>query len=220
MANIDQIAKLRGVDSFEAIHFWKQVCTEVGQNLSTHIVLLVLRALGEYASTLSPEKVAALALARLPSEKAKIVPSESKIKTSSPRPNTSVGSDKKEKLTIADSCYRPKNNRANHISMLAIRYDLDEVEAYELHELLKEMSPFDFSLSSQISRYIIHNNLGHKYPNISGIVRMRRQGDEWNFKGGFPPRIYAIICSELRLSEKCSGAKPVGFKSFKQIREN
>ena len=94
-------------------------------------------------------------------------------------------------------------------------YDLKKIEADELYELLEETRAQNFCESSELSKYIIENNLCHKYENIAGIVRMKRGEDEWDFKGGFSPYIYSIICKHLRLSKRRSSARAVGFTSFK-----
>jgi hypothetical protein len=43
---------------------------------------------------------------------------------------------------------------------------------------------------------------------------MRESGTEWDFRGGFPPHIYRIVCLELGLGDRHSNAVAVGFKSF------
>ena len=55
----------------------------------------------------------------------------------------------------------------------------------ELLLLLKELRPLKFKYSNQLSDYIVKNQLGYRYPNISGIVRMAEKGREWDFEGGF-----------------------------------
>lgn len=59
----------------------------------------------------------------------------------------------------------------------------------EFNELVKELSELGFTHSSEVSEYIVKNNLGTKYKNISGILKMKKRGDEWLFDGGFPPDI-------------------------------
>lgn len=102
-----------------------------------------------------------------------------------------------------------------NIMSLAARHELEEADANELHRLLTDMRQLHFADSGQLSAYIVQHRLGYKYPNISGIVRMREGGTEWDFHGGFPPNIYRIICEELRLDDRGTPAKPVGFKPFK-----
>lgn len=90
-------------------------------------------------------------------------------------------------------------------------------EDIEFDTLVDELKQYNFTTSGQVSRYILDNNLGRKYPNISGIVRMEKGVEAWDFNGGFPPDIYAKLCKELGLRNKRSGAKPVGFKAYKNI---
>ena len=89
-----------------------------------------------------------------------------------------------------------------------------EIENNEFQQLIAEMKPLDFTHSSQVSSYIRRNNLGLKYKNISGILTMEKDGNTWDFKGGFTPKIYAQICSELDLDNNGSNAKVVDFHSF------
>ena len=91
----------------------------------------------------------------------------------------------------------------------------EEIEALEFDQLVAEIRPLDYSESSQVSRYIMKHKLGYKYRNISGIVKMKRDVDTWDFKGGFPPYVFARLCSELGLKSKKSAARVVGFTPFK-----
>lgn len=100
---------------------------------------------------------------------------------------------------------------------LAQRYGLSPVESKELYELLAFMAPMEFTTSKQLSNFIVNQQLGRQYPNISGIVRMEQDGHEWDFNGGFPPRIYAIVCDELELSNQGTRARPIRFTSFREL---
>ena len=103
------------------------------------------------------------------------------------------------------------------VSRLAIEYQLTSIEAEELLALLQDACKQNFTYSSELSRYITDNNLGSLYPNISGIVHMKQQTDEWDFKGGFNKKTYAIVCKELNLKNKNSGAEAVGFTSYSNL---
>ena len=48
---------------------------------------------------------------------------------------------------------------------------------------------------------------------------MKKEGDEWDFPGGFPRNIYKIICEELKLRNQGTDARPVKFTSFKDINK-
>jgi hypothetical protein len=100
---------------------------------------------------------------------------------------------------------------------LRVRHDLTPLEAGELYELLIEMLPLGFTTSKQLSNHIAQHRLGRKYPNISGVVRMAEGDKEWDLKGGFPPRVYGIICTELDLTNQGTTARPVGFTPFKEF---
>ena len=93
----------------------------------------------------------------------------------------------------------------------------DEIESNEFQQLIAEMTPLGFTNSSQVSSYIMRNKLGLKYKHISGVVTMKKDGSTWDFKGGFPPKIYAEICSALDLDNNGSYAKVVSFNSFNEL---
>lgn len=88
----------------------------------------------------------------------------------------------------------------------------------EFDELVKELSLLGFTYSFEASEYIIKNNLGNKYKNISGILQMKKCGDEWSFDGGFPPYIYARLCQKLNLKNKGSQARPGQFTPYKNVK--
>lgn len=110
-----------------------------------------------------------------------------------------------------------KDSRIDEVGRLARRYRLTNAEAEEFHQLLVEMRPLGFKRSKQLSKYIVDNKLGLKYKNISGILRMEYEGETWDFRGGFPPGIYRIICKELELGNQGTKARPVKFTPFKDI---
>lgn len=88
----------------------------------------------------------------------------------------------------------------------------------EFNELVIELSALGFTHSSEVSEYIVKNNLGTKYKNISGVLLMKKCGDEWSFDGGFPPDIYARLCQKLKLKNKGSQARPGGFTPYKNVK--
>lgn len=92
-----------------------------------------------------------------------------------------------------------------------------EIEDNEFKQLIAEIRPLAFTHSSQVSSYIMRNKLGLKYNHISGVVTMEKDGNTWKFKGGFPPKIYAQICSALDLDNNGSYAKVVDFNSFNKL---
>ena len=92
-----------------------------------------------------------------------------------------------------------------------------EIEYREFKELITEMASLGFTHSKELSDYIIRNQLGYKYKNISGVLEMEKDGYRWDFNGGFPEKIYAQICSELNLRNEGSNAKVVNFNSFKKL---
>jgi hypothetical protein len=97
------------------------------------------------------------------------------------------------------------------------RERLTQLEIEELYRLVQEIHQRKFQYSSELSQYIANNKLGFKYPNISGIVKMKSQGTSWKFKGGFPPNIYRLVCKILNLSSYGTRARATGFKSYASL---
>ena len=102
-------------------------------------------------------------------------------------------------------------------SLFMLRHNMNKTEASELTALILEVEAKGFKYSKELSNYIMDNQLKKKYPNISGVVKMEKSGEQWDFSGGFPKKIYGIVCSELGLSDQGTTAKAVGFKSFKDM---
>ena len=69
-------------------------------------------------------------------------------------------------------------------------------EEFEL--LVAEMKSKGFTMSAQVSNYIINHRLGNKYGHISGILVMENSSSSWEFNGGFPPDIYAKFVPKTR----------------------
>lgn len=96
--------------------------------------------------------------------------------------------------------------------------NIGPVNEKEFNELVTELSVQGFTHSSEVSEYIVKNNLGAKYKNISGVLQMKKRGDEWSFEGGFPPDIYARLCQKLKLKNKGSQSRPGEFTPYKNVK--
>lgn len=96
--------------------------------------------------------------------------------------------------------------------------NIESVNEKEFNELVTELSVQGFTHSSEVSEYIVKKNLGAKYKNISGVLQMKKRGDEWSFEGGFPPDIYARLCQKLKLKNKGSQARPGEFTPYKNVK--
>tara|TARA_R100001143_G_scaffold62974_1_gene67939 strand:- start:28874 stop:29605 length:732 start_codon:yes stop_codon:yes gene_type:complete len=125
-------------------------------------------------------------------------PNSSEIPRKGPDPQKSIEQKRKQP--------KPETKKAK-----------DEVEEKEFQELVAEIKNLGFTQTSQVSNYIVTNQLGYKYPRISGVLQMGLNGTVWDFSGGFPPRIYARLCEELDLSNNGTRAKPIAFESFDRI---
>ena len=95
----------------------------------------------------------------------------------------------------------------------------EKAEEDEFCQLVAELTALGFTQSKQVSAYIVRQKLGFKYQHISGVLQMKMGGDVWNFNGGFPPKVYARLCSELGLGNQGSGAKPLSFIAYKDINK-
>lgn len=93
----------------------------------------------------------------------------------------------------------------------------DHIEEQEFSQLIEEMRDLEFTCSSEVSAYIRKHRLGSKYKHISGRLVMEKDGESWEFDGGFPPHIYARLCEELNLANKSSRAQPIKFTPYKDI---
>lgn len=94
----------------------------------------------------------------------------------------------------------------------------DAAEEAEFEALVSEVAAYRFTESSQVSNYIVRNRLGHKYKKISGYLTMELDGRQWEFKGGFPPKIYARLCDRLGLGNNGTRAKVVEVETFESHR--
>ena len=114
---------------------------------------------------------------------------------------------------IADQ--KPTAKRCNSIG--SFEHKKNEHEEREFFQLVAEISPLGFTTTKEVSAYIVNNNLGLKYKHISGVVTMEGDGRDWDYRGGFPGRIYARLCDKLGLRNQRSQAKLKNFIPFKDI---
>lgn len=108
----------------------------------------------------------------------------------------------------------PKNPLKVEQRILPKPQESVDVKEREFQALVAEMRPLGFTRSADVSNYIVKNRLGNKYGHISGILTMEGSGNQWEFVGGFPPKIYARLCDELGLGNQGTDAKPVHFVPF------
>ena len=92
-----------------------------------------------------------------------------------------------------------------------------KIKDKEFESLVAEIRSRGFTMSAQVSNYIINHRLGDKYKHISGVLVMENNGSSWKFNGGFPPDIYAKLCQELGLGSKGTNSRVVGFTAFKDL---
>lgn len=112
---------------------------------------------------------------------------------------------------------RRRESEAKYNELIEKQAAQRKVEEDEFRGLVAEMSSYGFTQSKQVSNYIVSNQLGYKYPNISGVLEMEMDGRSWNFNGGFPPKVYARLCDELGLSNQGTHARPGKFIPYKFI---
>ena len=90
-------------------------------------------------------------------------------------------------------------------------YDTEEEEVEALVEFFKNKG---FTLSSQISNYIIEHELGRKFKHISGYLELENDYEIWEFEGGISPKYYREICERLKVYNKGTDSRVLGFESF------
>lgn len=94
---------------------------------------------------------------------------------------------------------------------------MKQIEKEEFELLVAEIESKGFTMSAQVSNHIIRNRLGDKYKHISGVLEMENNDSSWKFNGGFPPTIYAMLCDRLKLGNKGTYSRVVGFTPFKDL---
>lgn len=104
--------------------------------------------------------------------------------------------------------------REKKLKLQKRQYNIEE-EEFEL--LVAEVESKGFTMSAEVSHYIIRNRLGNKYKNISGVLEMENSISSWKFNGGFPPKIYARLCERLNLGNKGTDSRVVRFTPFKDL---
>lgn len=97
---------------------------------------------------------------------------------------------------------------------------MEQIEKDEFEQLVRELEPLDFSSSKDLTSHILQNKLGTRFPHISGILEMEKDGRTYNFRGGFPPHIFAKLCQRLRLARDTSSASATNFQSFQSLGKN
>lgn len=127
----------------------------------------------------------------------------------------------KEEIALCEKGHEERGLLLLEIKLTTIELEglngSDRLREEEYKQLIKEMKPLGFTNSNEISHYIMENNLGEKYKNISGIVKMEQDGSTWDFDGGFPKNIYRKICVDLGLDKARTTANAVGFESYNDL---
>lgn len=127
-----------------------------------------------------------------------------------------VGESKAEKLSIERENQK-KLKRLEFENECAAQKAQRYIESVEFDALVAEFKPLAFKTSKEVSNYIVRHQLGRKYKHVSGILRMGLDGNEWDFKGGFPTDIYRNLCRALGLNNKKTAAKAIKFTSFNNL---
>lgn len=129
----------------------------------------------------------------------------------------------REFLKEAKELQRKERERLQEIEREKIEKERERIkeemqkqkEEFEL--LIAEMEPKGFTMSAQVSNYIVRNRLGDKYKHISGVLEMTNGISSWKFNGGFPPEIYAMLCDRLNVVDKKTNSRVVDFTPFKDL---
>lgn len=97
------------------------------------------------------------------------------------------------------------------------KYYIDGEELKELRLLVADCRNRGFKTSYQVSKYIVDNRLGYRYRHIAGDLHLRKSCDQWIYKGGIAPKYYRMLCIELGLGNKHSGAEVEKFRSYAEM---
>ena len=97
------------------------------------------------------------------------------------------------------------------------KYYIDGEELKELRLLVADCRNRGFKTSYQVSKYIVDNRLGYRYRHIAGDLHLRNSHDQWIYKGGIAPKYYRMLCIELGLGNKHSGAEVEKFRSYAEM---
>ena len=90
----------------------------------------------------------------------------------------------------------------------------------QIEELVAFFKPMHFRKSSQLSNYIADNQLGYKYPDLSGYLELTNGDETWEFEGAIHPKYYAEVCYRLGLDNENSDSIPQSFESFRNRINN
>ena len=86
--------------------------------------------------------------------------------------------------------------------------------------LVAFFEPMRFTKSSQLSNYSAENQLGYKYPDLSGYLELTNGDDTWEFEGAIHPKYYAEVCYRLGLDNENSDSIPQSFESYREREGN
>ena len=96
----------------------------------------------------------------------------------------------------------------------------EQIERAEFERLVSELKELEFSSSKDLTSHILQNKLGTRFPHISGILEMEKDGRTYDFKGGLPPHIFARLCHRLGLQRDTSNASAKKIRSFQELGQN
>lgn len=133
---------------------------------------------------------------------------------------SNLGQEKAKQKLACKKVKQVENDRLVAIRQQEAQLIIDrkEMEEREFQQLVNEIRNLGFTESKQVSKYIRKNRLGYRYGNLTGVLRMGKGLDAWDFVGGIHYDFYTRLCSTLNLSSQKSGAKPTYFKSFNDLR--
>lgn len=223
--NFELAKKISNEDFTEAIYFWyetenskkgEEVCAvlnheSIHQKYSNYLPAFIekIENIWKNINSQTPEGLVQISIDLIGADRTNDLMVE--------RANLELKMDEEYEKTRREEEALQKIENAKSEKLRIEKRAQQEIELKEFEQLIAEIKPLGFTHSSEVSSYIMQNRLGYKYKNISGIIEMELEGRTWQFKGGFPPIIYAQICSEIGLKNKGSYAKVVGFNSFKKL---
>lgn len=98
--------------------------------------------------------------------------------------------------------------------MAYFRYNATRAEIREFWALVRECRDLGFTESSEVTEYIMANNLGERYQHIAGDLYLSNSRGSWTYPGGISPEYYGKLCRELNLHSQASHARLDDFRPF------
>lgn len=122
-----------------------------------------------------------------------------------------------EKLKVLKEKATLEKNSIENVEGFAKKFDLSIIDAAQLKVLIDDILPMKFTHVSQLSKYVVNNDLTKKFPSITGDMEFCRGGRFSHTQQGALRRdVYNIIRYHLGLKSDGSDAIPSKFTATQE----